>query len=54
MTLRLDRSSGTDAKFGRFVKIGQFTTFQFTSGICEIKLKKLKFEFNEHGVNLKL
>ena len=54
MTLPLDRSSGTDAKFGRFVKIGQFTTFQFESGVCEIKVKEAKVEFNEHGVNLKL
>jgi len=41
VTLRLDRSSGTVAKFGCFVKIGQFSkTFKFESNICEIKVKE--------------
>jgi hypothetical protein len=55
VTLHSDRSIGTDAKFGCFVKIGQFmTTFQFESTICEIKVKKAKVGVERTRSNLKI
>jgi len=41
-TIRLDPSSNTDAKFGCSIKIGQFTTFQLESGVCEINVMEVK------------
>ena len=41
-TLSFDCSSGKDAKFGCSIKIGQFTTFQLESCICEINVKEVK------------